>query len=98
MSRVLKATVLAAAVVLLFSGCVTHEHVVGAGPQGSASVTAQQWYVLWGLVPINEVDTRMMAEGAEDYRITTEYDFLDIVINAFANSVTVTTRTVTVTR
>lgn len=98
MNRVLKASVLFVVVVLFFAGCVTNEHMVGSGPQGTEVVEAQQWYVLWGLVPLNDVDTNEMAAGSEDYLITTQQDVLDIVINMFANVATVQTRSVNVTR
>jgi hypothetical protein len=98
MSRVLKASVLFVVIALFLAGCVTNEHIVGNGPQGGTTVEAQQWYVLWGLVPLNEVDTNAMADGAEDYLITTQQDVLDIVINMFTNIATVQTRSVDVTR
>ena len=98
MSRVLKASVLFVVIALFLAGCVTNEHVVGKGPQGNTTAEAQQWYVLWGLVPLNEVDTNAMADGAEDYLITTQQDVLDIVINMFTNIATVQTRSVNVTK
>ncbi|MFP4407564.1 MAG: Bor/Iss family lipoprotein [Spirochaetaceae bacterium] len=98
MKRVTKLSILLVAMVLLFAGCATNEHIVGAGPQGAETVSAQQWYVLWGLVPINEVDTNEMAGGAEDYLITTEYDVLDVIINFFTNIATVQVRSVDVSK
>ncbi len=55
-----------------------------------------KWYVLWGLVPINNVDTNAMAEGATDYEITTALTPLDVVISVVLGQVTVYSRTVTV--
>ncbi|MDA3949867.1 MAG: hypothetical protein PF508_11685 [Spirochaeta sp.] len=98
MSRVLKVSVLFVVIALFLAGCVTNEHIVGDGPQGSTTVEAQQWYVLWGLVPLNDVDTYAMADGSEDYLITTEQDVLDVVINIFTNVATVQTRSVNVTK
>ena len=90
--------VLLVAVMMLFVACATHVHVVGNGPQGMDVEEARQWYVLWGLVPINEVDTQDMAEGATDYQIKTEAAPLDVVINIFTSYVSITSRTVTVTK
>ncbi len=84
--------------VLFLTGCAGHVHTVGTGPQGSSVVEARQWYVLWGLVPINDVDTSVMAAGAGNYQIETEQSFLDVVINIFTGMITVQSRTVTVTR
>ena len=47
--------------VLLLIGCAAHVHKVGNGAQGNDMMMARQWYVLFGLVPINEVDTNAMA-------------------------------------
>ena len=79
------------------SGCNAHLHVVGDGG-GDEIVEKRQWYVLWGLVPINDVDTAEMADGASDYTIETEHSALDVIINIFTGLVTVYSRTVTVTK
>jgi len=77
-------------------GCTTHVHKVGNGAQSNDMMVNRQWYVLWGLVPMNEVDTNAMAGEATDYEIITQYTALDFVISAFLSSVTITSRTVTV--
>lgn len=82
--------------ILFVVGCSANIHTVGNGPQKNEVIEARQWYVLYGLVPLNEVDTQEMAGKAADYEIKTEQTFLDIVINAFTGYVTVTSRTVTV--
>ena len=81
---------------LVFIGCTTHIHKVGNGPQTYNSQEERQWYILWGLVPLNEVDTNDMAGDAKDYEITTELTPLDILIGIPAAWVTVSSRTVTV--
>lgn len=77
-------------------GCAAHIHKVGNGAQGTELMAERQWYVLWGLIPINDVDTHAMAAGATDYDIVTAYTLIDGVINVFTNIVTVQCRTVTV--
>lgn len=57
---------------------------------------ARQWYVLWGLVPINDVDTNAMAGQSTDYEITTSVTVVDFIINAIGSYVTVNCRTVEV--
>ncbi len=79
-------------------GCAAHIHKVGDGSQGDEMTIQRQWYVLWGLVPINDVDTEQMAAGAKDYQIVTEQSALDFVINIFTGIVSVTSRTVTVSK
>lgn len=89
---------LIAMVGLIGMGCAAHVHQVGSGAQGMDMEQQRQWYVLWGLVPINDIDSAAMADGATNYTIKTEQSFLDIVINIFTGIITVNSRTVTVTK
>ena len=96
---------------ILFLGCATHVHHVGAGPQIGHKVTARQYYLLWGLVPINSVDTNALAgtdingKQIEDYEIKTQTGPIDIIL-AFGlaiftygiGPVIIQSRTVTVTK
>lgn len=86
------------ALLLVVAACTTHIHKVGAGAQGNAVIEERQWYALWGLVPINTVDTNTMAASVTDYEIKTETSALDIVINIFTTYVSIVSRTVTVTK
>ncbi len=99
--RVFKVVAIALIAVLFLAGCVTHTHVVGDGAQSGQEVSAKQWYAVWGLIPIDiggGADTAEMAAGAEDYTITTEYEFIDVVANMFLQYATLSIRTVTVTK
>lgn len=82
----------------LLTGCMTHMHVVGEGAKQGIVETERQWYALWGLIPINKVDTKEMAKGATNYTIKTEQNALDIIINLATSFVTVYSRTVEVRR
>lgn len=90
------AAILLIAVVFTMTSCFTHKHIVGNGPRGNTVVTERQWYVLWGLVPLNNPDTKAMAGGAQDYEITTQTSFLDIIINIFTGYITIYSRTIEV--
>ncbi len=92
------ATALLLFAMFVASGCAAHTHVIGDGGDGSETVEQRQWYVLWGLVPINDVDSAEMADGAADYTIETEQSALDVIINIFTSIVSVYSRTVTVTK
>ncbi len=81
---------------LVTVGCTTHVHNVGNGLQTYQASEARQWYILGGLIPLNEIDTNTMAGNATDYEITTEYSPLDILISIPLSLVTVSSRTVTV--
>ena len=84
--------------ILFVVGCATHIHKVGDGPQDNNMMEARQWYVLFGLVPLNEVNTHAMAGEANNYEIRTEHTVLDFIINIFTGLVSVNSRTVTVTK
>ena len=83
---------------LFLIGCSTHIHTVGTGPQTGQVESARQWYILFGLIPLNSVDTGSMAGGAANYEIKTSSGALDIIIGIPASYITVSSRTVTVTK
>ena len=89
-----KILIIATSLVLFISACTTHTHIVGTGAQGNAEVSKRQLWVI-SLVPINDVDTRKMAEGAKDYEIQTQVDFIDIIVSGLTSGI-VTSRNVTV--
>ena len=83
---------------ILFTSCYTMNHTVGTGASGTDKVVKKQWYALWGLVPINTVDSKVMASGASNYTITTRHSFVDLVIGFFTSIVTIQPTTVEVTK
>jgi PBP1b-binding outer membrane lipoprotein LpoB len=78
------------------SSCMTTIHTVGSGAKTGVTVAEKQWYALWGLVPINNVDSKQMAGGASDYTIKVQVKFIDYVISAFTGIVTINVQTVEV--
>lgn len=86
---------------LFLIGCSTHIHTVGTGPQTGVKNTARQYYLLYGLIPLNSVDTDGMAGSVANYEIQTQVGPMDALINT-ASWVTivgiVSSRTVTVTK
>ena len=98
MLRKLASTLFLALLVMMLVGCAAHTHIVGTGPAGSDIAAKRQWYALWGLVPINQVDTGALAAGATNYSIHTETSIIDILLNIFTGYVTIYSRTVTVTK
>ncbi|MCE2996616.1 MAG: Bor/Iss family lipoprotein [Cyclobacteriaceae bacterium] len=81
---------------LLLTSCYTSSHVIGSGAKGSEVVQKRQWFALFGLVPLNEVDSKSMASGKTDYNLTTTHSFVDVVIGFFTGIVTVYPMTVEV--
>ncbi len=82
----------------LLSSCFTMKHTVGDGGQGLNSTEERQWFILFGLVPINEVDSKQMSGGATDYTVTTEATPVDVIIGMFTGMVSVQPMTVKVTK
>jgi PBP1b-binding outer membrane lipoprotein LpoB len=92
----IKSIILVAVMALAMTSCYTLEHTVGTGAQGNSVAKQKQWYALFGAVPINNVDSKQMAGEAENYTIKSQVKFVDYVISAFTNIVTVTVQTVEV--
>lgn len=97
MKKIIAASLVVAFCCLLV-GCYTFNHQVGNGAQNYEQVKERQWFVLWGLVPINEVDSKAMAGGAADYDVKTEFNVVDVIITVFTSYVTIHCQTVTVTK
>lgn len=80
-------------------GCSAHTHKVGHGAVlNRLTVVERQWYLLYGLVPINEVDTHAMVDGKRNYEITTQVTPVDAFYQVLFSPMTITCRTVTVRR
>lgn len=92
------AIVLLLFVVFYSSGCMSHTHVVGKGAQSAQVEQSRQWYILFGLVPLNNANSAELAKDAADYTIKTEITPLDFLMNIFTSFITVYSRTVTVTK
>jgi len=80
----------------LASGCVSHRHVVGLGATGSSATTARQYYLFFGLVPLNTIDSQRMAPDLTSYSIETRFGVADLLLSPFLLPFTLTTRTVVV--
>lgn len=90
--------VLTCALLSGLGGCIVHEHTVGLGPNGLGEESARQFYWMFGLFRLNEVDTERMTDDFGSYRIRTERSFSDLLLTPLLLPLTITTRTVTVTR
>ena len=100
-----KTVVLMVATTLLIVGCATHVHTIGTGPKTGVRVTARQFYLLYGLIPLNTVNTDEMADNSANYEIQTQVGIVDVGIAVGLAIVTlgvgptiVQSRTVTVTK
>lgn len=82
----------------LAGGCYTQSYDVGTGADSGESQEFRQWFALWGLVPITEVEgsVESYAAGDENYTVTTGFTPIDVLIGIFTNVVTIGPKTVTV--
>ncbi len=80
----------------MLASCYTHVHTVGSGGSGGEKVEKRAWYILWGIVPLNQFDTKELAGNATNYTVKTSMTPLDFVINIFTGIITVGSRTVEV--
>jgi hypothetical protein len=76
--------------------CVAHYHVVGLGATGSEEQSLRQYYLLFGLVRVNEVNVQRLASDLTSYEIGTEFSFVDLLLAPILLPLTATSRTVTV--
>jgi predicted small secreted protein len=74
---------------VLMTSCYTSSHMIGSGAKGGEVIQNRQWFALFGLVPINKVDSKAMAGGATDYTLTTTHSFVDQLIGIFTGFVTI---------
>ena len=98
MKKILTAISILILMTFALSSCYVMNHTVGEGAKGNTEVVQRQWYVLWGLVPLNDVSTVSMAGGAEDYNIEVKQSFIDAIIGAFTGAITIAPLTITVTK
>ena len=97
MLRIATLTLIAFCVLTLI-GCASHTHTIGHGPAFDRTEVQRQWYILYGLVPINEIDTQVMADGKSNYEITTQVTIVDWLYMTVLSPATITCRTVIVTK
>jgi hypothetical protein len=91
-----KVSLALAMVVILFSSCYTLTHTVGNGGGSGEKVEKRAWYILWGLVPLNTVESKALAGNASNYTVTTSHTVIDVLLNIVTGIVTVGSQTVTV--
>jgi predicted small secreted protein len=76
-----------AIIAALLTSCNATMHTVGTGGSGdckspsSYDAKKKQWYILYGLVPLNHVDSKDLAGGAQNYTIRTTTSFGDYLIS-----------------
>ena len=71
---------------IILTSCNATMHTVGTGGKGDCKSVGQydakkkQWYLFWGLLPLNKVDSKDLAGGAQNYTVRTTTSFGDGLI------------------
>jgi len=90
--------VFSACLLLLTPSCYVNTHRIGTGPTGLGEESARQYYILFGLLQLNDVNVQRMAGDLTGYEITTKRSFTDYLLFPVLGWFTITSRTVTVRR
>ena len=81
--------------------CHVHTHHIGGGPtlpDGVGEESVRQFYWLFGLVHLNEVNVQRMAGDLTSYEVRSEASWQDLLLAPILGLFTITSRTVTVKR
>ncbi|BDD11040.1 hypothetical protein FUAX_34720 [Fulvitalea axinellae] len=82
---------------LIMTSCYVSQFKVGSGPKLGVSASEKEHYLVFGLVKLNEVDSKSMAEGRRHYEITHQSTFGDGLLSVLTLGI-YTPRTVNVKR
>jgi hypothetical protein len=72
---------------ILLSSCNATMHTVGTGGKGNAKGVGQydakkkQWYLFFGLIPLNKVDSKKLAGDSQNYTVRTTTSLGDGIIS-----------------
>jgi len=77
----------------LFTSCYTYTTVVGDGPQKKQEEKIWNHYFIYGLVPGTVSDPNKMADGAENYTVTTKHTFLNGLVGVLTLGIYTPTET-----
>jgi len=86
MTKTLK-LILLATIGISLASCNAITHTVGTGGRGDGKpgnydVKKKQWYLFWGALPLNNVDSKILAGGSTNYTVRTTTSAGDLFINA----------------
>ena len=89
----MKAFLIAIAITLFFSSCYSFKQDMGKGIVKSigkdstkakvkvVSISKKRWFLMWGLSPLNTVDSKKMAKGTNDYTVKQRFTITDVLIS-----------------
>jgi len=81
---------------MLCSGCFSMHHTVGDGPVSDQTIDSHQWHALWGVMPIGENDSTELTGNLRNYRLTTQFSLVDVLLSSVTSFAGFYRQTVTV--
>ncbi|MCG8475336.1 MAG: Bor family protein [Cytophagales bacterium] len=69
---------------LVMTSCYVSQHQIGSGAKLHVNTEAKNHYLVFGLVKLNEANTKEMAEGRRNYIITQKATFSDGVLSVLS--------------
>ncbi len=78
--------VLSVGTTIFLSSCMATMHTVGTGGKGNCKEKGQydakkkQWYIFWGALPLNHVDSKELAGTSQNYTVRTTTSLGDFLI------------------
>jgi len=71
---------------ILLSSCMSTVHTVGTGGRadckgGRYDAKDKQWYIFWGLLPLNKVDSKDLAGDSKNYTVMVTTSVADGLIS-----------------
>ena len=78
--------IIALSLFIITSACNATMHTVGSGGNdnckpGHNDGKVKQWYIFWGLLPLNDADSKDLVGNAKNYTIRTTTSFGDWLIS-----------------
>jgi len=93
--------IIALSLFIITSGCMATVHTVGNGgydncKPGHYDAKVKRWYLFWGLLPLNEADSKDLVGDAKNYNIRTTESFGDWLIAIVFTPIPIGIRTRTI--
>ena len=91
------AAVLLIVFLLPMTACYNLTHVVGTGGEGTRVIAEQrQWFAIFGLIDMNDVDSKEMSDNVVNYTVVYEMTTVDFIKSILTSLATIQCCTVRV--
>ena len=81
LKKAVSITILVVFAASMLVGCMTHEHIIGTGAATGYTESAKQWYLLWGLMPLNETGLAREADVARAFPVGSDVEVVVLEVD-----------------